>query len=35
MKKLKIYADIFIQSFMLGSGVAIGAILVVKISNLL
>ncbi len=35
MRKLKLYADIFIQALMFGAGVAIGSILVIKIANLL
>ncbi len=35
MKKLKIYADIFIQALMIGAGVAIGSIIIVKIAHLL
>ena len=35
MKKLKQYADLFIQSLLLGIGVAVGMVIIAKVVSLI
>ena len=35
MKKLKQYADIFVQALLLGAGISIGAVIVVVITGII